>query len=56
MTPEEQEVYRQKVRAELEKKHDEKVKAKIKRQEETKAQGGPTVVAVKKLWELVTGK
>jgi hypothetical protein len=56
MTPEEQEKYRQEVRAKLEKENDEKVKARIRKEEETKAQGGPTVAMVKKLWNLATGK
>jgi len=55
MTPEEEERYRQEVRAELSKKNDEKVKERIRREEETRVQGGSLWVAAKKIWGLWKG-
>jgi hypothetical protein len=56
MTPEEEQKYRAEVRAELQKKEDIKLKAKIKTEEEAKMQGGSTVIIAKKLWKLAMGK
>jgi hypothetical protein len=56
MTPEEEQKYREQVRAELSKKNDEKVKAKIRKEEEAKADGGQLIHGAKEGLKMLFGE
>jgi hypothetical protein len=56
LTPEEEQNYREQVRAELSRKNDDKIKAKIRKEEEAKADGGELIHGAKEGLKMLLGE